>query len=83
MKNSDIKPMIAAFEEATSITIGLVAFPIILLLVGVFIDKTFSTTPLFIFLGIISGVGIGIYRATKISKQINFKTKKVKKIKNG
>jgi F0F1-type ATP synthase assembly protein I len=77
--SGDLKDMIAAFEEATSITITLVAFPVILLVLGVFIDKTFSTTPLFIFVGIISGVVLGIYRAVDVSKKYKTTMKKVNK----
>ena len=80
MKSTEIKPLMEAFEEATSITITLVAFPVILLLIGVFLDKTFSTTPLFIFIGIIVGVVAGIYQAMRVSKKYKF----IKKInKNG
>ena len=80
MKSTEIKGLAEAFEEATSITITLVAFPVILLLIGVFLDKTFSTTPLFIFLGIIVGVLAGIYQAMRVSKKYKF----IKKInKNG
>lgn len=79
LATSDVKDMMSAFEEATSITINLVAIPIVLLIVGVFIDKTFSTTPIFIFIGIIAGVGLGIYRALAISKKYKFKVKTFKK----
>lgn len=75
MESAEIREMGKAFEEATSITINLVALPIVLLVVGVFIDKTFSTTPIFIFIGIIAGVGAGIYRAMQIGKQYKFKIK--------
>lgn len=78
MKSSEVKDLMHAFEEATSITFTLVAMPIILLLVGLFVDKTFSTTPLFIFLGIIAGVGIGMVQAMRISKRYKF-IKKINK----
>lgn len=71
--------MFAAFEEATSITVGLVAFPVIFLIVGVFLDKLLSTTPVFIFIGIIAGVGIGIYRAMDISQKHSKLKLKIKK----
>ena len=79
MKNTDLKEMAKAFEEATSITVTLVALPVILLLVGVFIDRYLSTTPLFIFLGIIGGVALGIWRALEVSKKYKSTMKKFKK----
>ncbi|OGM32814.1 hypothetical protein A2803_05705 [Candidatus Woesebacteria bacterium RIFCSPHIGHO2_01_FULL_44_21] len=70
MKSTEIRDLARAFEEATSITFTLVALPVVLLIVGVFIDKTLSTTPLFIIIGIIMGVPIGIWRAQKIGRRI-------------
>lgn len=67
--------MLSAFNEASKITVGLVMFPVLLLLVGVAVDRVLATTPLFIFIGIIAGVGIGIYQAVVISN----KSKSVKK----
>ena len=69
LASSDVKSMASAFEEATRITATLVFLPILLLIVGVFVDKSLSTTPLFIFIGIIAGVALGIYRAVKISEK--------------
>lgn len=73
MKNSDMGDLLDTFNEATSITANLVALPVLFLVIGFFIDKALSTTPIFIFLGIIGGVGLGIYRAMKISKNYKFK----------
>lgn len=56
-----------AFYEASKISFSLVFFPIVTLLLGVWLDKKFSTTPLFIIIGIISGVFMGIYKATRIN----------------
>ncbi|OGM28280.1 hypothetical protein A2962_00125 [Candidatus Woesebacteria bacterium RIFCSPLOWO2_01_FULL_39_61] len=63
-----------AFYEASIISFSLVFFPIVMLLLGVFLDKKFSTTPLFIVIGIILGVITAIYKATRI---------KLHKFKNG
>jgi F0F1-type ATP synthase assembly protein I len=68
MKSTEMRDLFGAFEEATSITVGLVAIPVVLLILGVFLDKTLGTIPLFIFLGIMGGIVIGIYRAYSISK---------------
>ena len=69
LASADVRDMIAAFEEATSISITLVALPVLFLVLGVFLDKTLSTTPVFIIIGIIIGVASGIWRAIKISKK--------------
>lgn len=74
MKSTEMKDLFGAFEEATSITVGLVAIPIVLLLIGLFLDKLLGTIPLFIFLGIVGGVFVGIYRAYSLSK--NYKLNK-------
>lgn len=58
-----------AFYEASIISFSLVFFPIIFLLLGVFLDKKFSTTPLFIVIGIVLGVITSIYKATRIKLQ--------------
>ena len=81
MQKNEWRDLARAFEEASSISIGLVIFPVILLLLGVAIDKALSTTPLFIFAGIVGGVALGIYRSIKISK--NYKLKNKKEDKNG
>ncbi len=73
MKKNEVSDLVGAFGEATSITGNLVALPLIFLIAGFFLDKTLSTTPIFIFLGIIVGVGLGIMRAMKISKNYKFK----------
>ena len=58
----------AAFYEASKISFSLVFFPVVILLVSIWIDKKLSTTPLFIILGIVSGVFAGIYKAMRIRK---------------
>lgn len=70
MKNNEVKDLLRAFEEATSITVSLVTLPVLLLIVGLLIDKALSTTPLFILVGVGLGVTSGIWRALKLSKQI-------------
>ena len=62
-----------AFYEASKISFSLVFFPIVLLLAGVWLDKKLSTTPIFIILGIILGVSVGIYKSTRIRKSNYFK----------
>ena len=78
MKNSEIKNLVTAFEEATTISLTLVVLPVLFLIIGVFLDKTFSTTPLFIFVGIITGVIAGIWRAMAMAKKYKIKEKKEK-----
>ncbi len=74
MKSTEIKQLVSAFEEASSISLTLVAIPVIFLFIGVFLDKTFSTTPLFIITGIIAGVTAGVWRAMNMGKKYKFKT---------
>jgi len=63
-----------AFYEASKVSFSLVFFPIVLVLIGVWIDKKLGSTPLFIIVGIISGVLIGIYKATEVKKRFYSKT---------
>lgn len=70
MKNNQIKELASAFEQATSISLALVAFPVLFLVAGVALDKTLGTTPLFILAGIIGGVVVGIWRAKEAGKRI-------------
>ena len=68
-KNKTVKPnynsFISAFEEASKLSISFVIFPVIFLLVGVFLDKRLSTLPLFIVLGVVVGFIIFIYKVKK------------------
>jgi len=68
-----------AFYEASKISFSLVFFPIVLLLIAVWLDKKLSTTPLFIIVGIIFGVVLGIYQAVGVRKKVIYR----KKNKNG
>lgn len=61
--------LIYALEEASKISFSLVFFPIILLLIGVWIDKRAGTTPLFIIIGIIAGVFAATYQLLQVSKK--------------
>jgi len=62
-----------SFYEASKISFSLVFYPIVLLLLGVWLDKRFGTIPLFIIAGVISGVVLGIYKATRIRLTISKK----------
>ncbi len=68
-KEDYAKVLMLAFNEASKITASLVFFPIALLLLGVFVDRKFETTPLFILIGMISGIAIGIYQATRLKSK--------------
>lgn len=65
----EYKTIANAMYEASRISFSLVFFPVILLLIGIKADKSLGTTPLFIILGAISGVVVGIYKATKIKRE--------------
>ncbi len=58
------------FGKASEISFNLVFFPISLLFLGLFIDRTLRTTPLFIIIGCIAGLFLAIVRALKIKDQI-------------
>jgi len=55
--------------KASEISFNLVFFPI-LLFVGLFVDRTLSTTPLFIIICSIAGLFFAIVRALKVKDQI-------------
>jgi F0F1-type ATP synthase assembly protein I len=69
----NLKNITSAFYEASRISFSLVFFPVAILLFGVWLDKKFTTTPLFIILGIVFGVTIGLYKATRIRKSETLK----------
>jgi len=54
------------FGKATEISFNLVFFPVILLFLGLFIDKKFHTTPVFILSGCVLGFVYAVYRASKL-----------------
>lgn len=76
MKKNEWEELARAFEEASSIAFGLVAIPVVFLVMGIFADKALATTPLFIIIGILAGIFLGIYRSIKISKNYKIKIKK-------
>ena len=61
--------LVYAFSEAFNVTASLVFFPIVLVLLGVFVDKTFNTKPLFIIIGMILGIIIGVWQAIKVTRE--------------
>lgn len=70
MKNKELRDLAKVWQEATGVALTMVMLPVIFLLLGVFLDKTFSTTPAFIIITIIIGVPVGVWRAYKIGKKI-------------
>jgi len=73
-KKENIKPNYAnlfkVFGEASSLSISFVFFPVIFLLVGVFLDKKFNTAPLFIILGVVAGFFVFAYQVKKAIKEL-------------
>ncbi len=59
-----------AFYEASKISFSLVFFPIVILLIGVWLDKKFGTIPLFIIVGIMVGLFAGMISATRIKRKV-------------
>ena len=72
-KDTDVSLLIKAFHKASGITFSLVFLPTIFLLVAIFLDKRYHTAPLFIFIGIVLGVILGIYKAINLKKENNKK----------
>ncbi|KKQ97483.1 MAG: hypothetical protein UT24_C0008G0007 [Candidatus Woesebacteria bacterium GW2011_GWB1_39_12] len=73
-KNKKIKPnyepIIRAFGEASMLSFSFVFFPVVFLLIGVWLDKKFNTLPVFIVAGIILGIIIFIYQVHKALKAV-------------
>jgi F0F1-type ATP synthase assembly protein I len=65
-KKVEISTLIKAFQKASEITFSLVFLPSIFLLVALFLDKKYQTTPIFIIIGIVLGVSLGILKATNL-----------------
>ncbi|OGM13454.1 hypothetical protein A3A76_04000 [Candidatus Woesebacteria bacterium RIFCSPLOWO2_01_FULL_39_23] len=69
-KRKNIKPdygkLLSAFGEASSLSIIFVFFPVIFLVLGVFLDKKFGTMPLFIILGVGFGIAAFAYQVKKV-----------------
>ncbi len=72
-KTDSFAELVKAFSEATNIVFSLVFFPIVLLILGVFLDKNFNTKPLFIILGIVGGVFFAIYQGIKTERRLRSK----------
>lgn len=70
-KDKELLNLGKAFQQASVISFSLVFFPITFLLLGVFLDKHFKTTPLFIIIFMIVGIIIGVYQAISIRKKIS------------
>jgi len=67
---TDYTSLMHAMEEATKLSITFVIFPVIFLLLGVFLDKKFNTVPVFILIGIIIGFVIFSYEAYRAMQKI-------------
>jgi F0F1-type ATP synthase assembly protein I len=70
---TDYPALIRAFGKASTLSITFVLFPVILLLLGVWLDKKLATTPLFIIIGILAGIVVFIYQVRKAVKDIQEK----------
>jgi F0F1-type ATP synthase assembly protein I len=66
------------FEQASLMSLSLVTLPVLFLFLGLFIDKKLDTTPIFIIIGVVVGIGSGIYRAIRLSKNIKLESPKPK-----
>jgi F0F1-type ATP synthase assembly protein I len=72
----DYPGLMLAFGEASKLSISFVLFPVIFLVLGVFLDKKFQTVPFFILLGLISGFFAFVYQVRNEIKRLNQKRKK-------
>ena len=67
----DYSKLIYAFGEASKLSISFTLFPVVFLLIGVWLDKKFNTVPAFIIAGIILGIIIFVYQVRKAIKNIS------------
>ncbi|EKD62901.1 MAG: hypothetical protein ACD_52C00024G0011 [uncultured bacterium] len=67
---ADFKNTFKLLNEASSISVSLVFFPIIFLLSGVILDSKLDTGPAFTLVGIVLGVVVGFIRAIKIAGKV-------------
>jgi len=76
-KKGNTKPdypnLFKAFGEASSLSVSFVLFPVVFLLIGVFLDKKFNTVPLFIILSVVVGIFLFIYQVKKAIKDLKKK----------
>lgn len=72
-KKDKLKPdyniLFKSLGEASQLSISFVLFPVIFLLIGVFLDKKFNTVPLFILLGVLVGIILFIFQVKSILKK--------------
>jgi F0F1-type ATP synthase assembly protein I len=60
-------------SEAFGITSSLVFFPVVFVLGGVYLDKKLNTVPLFIIIGIILGIAVGVWQAIGVARDKRLK----------
>ena len=65
--------IIKAFGDASKLSFDFVFFPVVFLLIGVYLDKKFSSTPLFIISGVAVGIGAFVYKVKKALKEFRLK----------
>jgi F0F1-type ATP synthase assembly protein I len=70
LRAKEIFTLAKTFEEATVMCLSLVSLPVLLLFLGLFVDKKLDTLPLFVIIGVVLGISFGIYRAVTLSKNI-------------
>ncbi|KKQ43521.1 MAG: hypothetical protein US60_C0001G0036 [Microgenomates group bacterium GW2011_GWC1_37_8] len=67
---ADYTNLIPALEEASKLSISFVFFPVVFLLIGVWLDKKFNTIPVFILVSIIIGFLIFAFQAWRAIKKV-------------
>ncbi len=67
---ADFNTTFHLLNEASSISVSLVFFPILFLLVGVFLDSKLATSPAFTLAGIVLGVVMGFIKAIKVAGKV-------------
>jgi F0F1-type ATP synthase assembly protein I len=65
----DYQILFRSMGEASQMSISFVFFPIVILLIGVWLDKRFDTIPLFILIGILVGIIIFILQVRSAIKK--------------
>lgn len=72
--------LLRSFNEASKLSLSFVLFPVLFLLIGVWLDKRFGTLPVFVLSGVVLGIIIFIYQVRMAIKNIN-KDKNISKSK--
>jgi F0F1-type ATP synthase assembly protein I len=69
-EKNDYIDMAKTFQEATSMSFSIALFPVLFLVLGVYLGNRFGSMPMFVIGGVVIGIIVGIVRTIQLGKKL-------------